>query len=180
MTAQAEAANVETSAPQSPWWVVLIGGIAGIIIGILLITNTAPTTVFLVQVLGIYWLISGIVSIVQIFIDSSQWGWKLAIGILGIIAGLLIIQHPIYSPILVTRVVVILLGIQGLIVGVIYLIQAFTGGGWGIGILGVLSIIFGIILLGNIWAASIALPLVLGIFGIILGIVAVVRAFQMR
>ena len=180
MTAQAETTSVEASAPQSPWWVVLIGGIAAIIVGLLLISNTTRTAVFLVQVLGIYWLISGIVSIVQIFLDSSQWGWKLAIGILGIIAGLLIIQHPIYSPLLVGNVLIILMGVQGLIIGVVYVIQAFTGGGWGVGLLGVISIIFGIILLGNIYLATLALPLVLGIFGIILGIVAVVRAFQLR
>ncbi|MDX1436642.1 MAG: DUF308 domain-containing protein [Anaerolineales bacterium] len=180
MTAQAEAAPAGAGAQQSPWWVVLIGGIAGIIIGILLITNTAPTTVFLVQVLGIYWLISGIVSIVQIFIDSSQWGWKLVIGILGIIAGLLIIQHPIYSPLVVGSVAVIILGIQGLIVGIVYLIQAFTGGGWGIGVLGVLSIIFGVFLLANVWLATLALPWVFGFLAIVVGIVAVVRAFQLR
>jgi uncharacterized membrane protein HdeD (DUF308 family) len=171
---------MKATAPATPWWVVLIGGIAGIVIGLLLLTNTAGATVFLVQVLGIYWLISGIMSIVQIFLDSSQWGWKLAIGILGIIAGLLIIDHPIYSPLVVGSVAVIILGVQGVIMGVIYLIQAFTGAGWGAGILGALSIVFGVLLLANIWIAAFSLPVVLGIFGIVLGIVAVYRAIKMR
>jgi uncharacterized membrane protein HdeD (DUF308 family) len=180
MTAQAGGATMSTSVNPTPWWVVLIGGIAGIVVGILLLTNTAAATLFLVQVLGIYWLISGIVSIVQIFIDSTGWGWKLAIGILGIIAGLLIIDHPLYSPLVVGSVAVIILGVQGLIMGVIYLIQAFTGGGWGLGLLGVLSIVFGVLLLANVWLATLALPWVFGIFGIVLGLVAVYRAFKMR
>jgi len=60
-----------------PWWVVLIEGIAAIIIGILLLANPRATTVVLIQFLGIYWFIIGIIDIVRIFIDSSMWGWKL-------------------------------------------------------------------------------------------------------
>ncbi|MBK7916549.1 MAG: DUF308 domain-containing protein [Chloroflexi bacterium] len=46
--------------PAVPWWAVLIQGISALIIGILLITNPAMTTIVLVQFVGIYWLISGI------------------------------------------------------------------------------------------------------------------------
>ncbi|NJN84083.1 MAG: hypothetical protein HC802_18620 [Caldilineaceae bacterium] len=80
-----------------PWWIVLIEGIAALVIGILLLQSPVETTVFLIQVLGIYWLITGIMSLVNIFIDSHMWGWKLFSGILGIVAGIWIIQHPWWS-----------------------------------------------------------------------------------
>ncbi len=80
-----------------PWWLVLIQGIAGVIIGLLLLINPLKTTVFLVQFLGIYWFVSGIFGIVSIFLDKSMWGWKLFAGLLGIFAGVLILQHPLWS-----------------------------------------------------------------------------------
>ena len=163
-----------------PWWLVLLEGIAAIILGVLLLTNPGATVVILVQVLGIYWLIKGIFSIVSIFMDSTAWGWKLFIGILGIIAGIIVLQHPLLSPLFVGAALVIILGIQGLIIGVINIIQAFQGAGWGAGILGVLSIILGIVLLANVFVATFALYLVLGIFMIIGGIAAVVMAFRLR
>lgn len=163
-----------------PWWVVLLEGIAAIIIGLLLLVSPAKTTTVLVQFLGIYWLITGIFQIVAIFIDSSMWGWKLFAGILGIIAGIIILQHPLWSALLVPATLVILLGITGIFIGIVKLVQAFQGEGWGVGILGVLSIILGIILLGRVWIATLTLPIILGIFAILGGILALVGAFRLK
>jgi uncharacterized membrane protein HdeD (DUF308 family)/predicted flap endonuclease-1-like 5' DNA nuclease len=177
MTA-ATATNQESST--LPWWVVLLEGIAAIIIGLLLLTSPGMTTIVLVQLLGIYWLIAGIFQIVAIFVDSSMWGWKLFSGVLGIIAGIIILRHPLWSALLVPATLVILLGLLGITIGIIKLIQAFQGEGWGVGILGALSIILGIILMGNVLIASLTLPPVLGIFAIIGGVLALVGAFRLK
>jgi uncharacterized membrane protein HdeD (DUF308 family) len=71
----AEAARLK--ALNTPWWLVLLEGIAAIILGILLLTAPQATLFVLVQLLGIYWLVKGIFQIANIFIDSSRWGWKL-------------------------------------------------------------------------------------------------------
>jgi len=178
-------ATATQAAPQPtgsaiPWWLVLLEAIAAIIIGALLLANPAKATFVLIQLLGISWFISGIFGIVSIFIDKTQWGWKLFSGILGIIAGILIIQHPLWSTLLVPATLVIILGIQGIIIGIVKLIQAFQGAGWGAGILGVLSIILGLFLLANLFYATLSLPFVVGIFAIIGGIFALVAAFQMK
>ena len=163
-----------------PWWLVLIEGLALTILGILFLTNTGATTVVFVQVLGIYWLIRGIFYIVAIFIDSTMWGWKLFAGIVGILAGIAVLQHPLISPLLVGSVLVIVLGVQGLIVGIVGLIQAFQGAGWGAGILGAVSVIIGIWLLFNIGAATLALPWAIGLLAIVGGIAAIVTAFRVK
>jgi uncharacterized membrane protein HdeD (DUF308 family) len=163
-----------------PWWLVLLQGIAAIIIGLLLLTNTAATVAFLVLVLGFYWLISGIFSIIGIFVDSSQWGWKLFMGILGIIAGIIVIQHPLWSSILIPTLTATIIAIFGIIMGIIGLIQAFQGAGWGAAILGVLSILFGILLLANPLISAVALVIVLGAFGIIGGALAIISALRVR
>jgi uncharacterized membrane protein HdeD (DUF308 family) len=165
---------------QVPWWMVLIEGIALIILGLLLLANPAKTSVIVVQVLGIYWLIVGIIKIVSIFIDSSMWGWKLFAGIVGILAGILILQHPLYAPLLVGGALVIILGLQGIIMGIVGLIQGFQGGGWGVGILGVVSILIGILLLANVWLFTFSLPWVIGILAVVGGIIAIIAAFRVK
>jgi uncharacterized membrane protein HdeD (DUF308 family) len=163
-----------------PWWVVRIEGIAAIIIGVLLLANPRVTTAVLIQFLGIYWFIVGIIDIVRIFMDSSMWGWKLFSGIIGILAGIAIIQYPLWATLLVPAVLVWVFGFFGIIIGIIGLIQAFQGAGWGAGILGVLSILFGLLLIFNAFVASLTLPFIFGILGIVGGLAALVMAFRMR
>ena len=79
----AEKTESRAGALAFPWWVVLIEGIFSLILGIFLITTSGMTTVFLVTVLGFYWLIRGIFSLVAIFIGKTgiHWGWLLFSGI---------------------------------------------------------------------------------------------------
>lgn len=51
-----------------PWWVVLIQGILTLLLGILFIASPATTLIISIQILGIYWLIDGVFSLVRIFI----------------------------------------------------------------------------------------------------------------
>jgi uncharacterized membrane protein HdeD (DUF308 family) len=163
-----------------PWWLILIQGIFAVLIGLLLVISPGVTTFVLIQFLGFYWLISGIFGIVSIFIDSSLWGWKLFAGILGILAGIAIIQNPLWSTLIVPSTLVIILGVEGIIIGVVNLIQAFSGGGWGVGILGALSILFGILLVANPLVGAATLVILLGILGLVGGISAIIYAFRVR
>ena len=163
--------------PVVPWWLVLIEGVAAIIVGLALLFRPAPTTLLLVQFLGIYWLISGIISLASLFWDRTEWGWKLANGIIGILAGAVIIAHPLVSTLLVPTTLAIIIAIGGIIIGVVGLIQAFRGGGWGIGVLGALSILLGILLLANPVITGMVLPWLLGGFLIVGCILALLAAF---
>ncbi len=178
MSTEAAAFGFETKA--MPWWLVLIEGILAIIIGILLFTSTAQTVAGLVVFLGLYWLIKGIFDIISMFVDHTAWGWKLFIGIIGIIAGLVILRNPLMSTFVVPAVFTWVLGIYAIFAGIIMLVQAFRGGGWGVGIMAVMGILIGILLLGNtLMSALILIYLAAGIL-IVGGIVAVVFAFRLR
>ncbi|HTP07861.1 MAG TPA: HdeD family acid-resistance protein [Anaerolineae bacterium] len=173
-------ATASQQGPTVPWWLVLLEGIALVILGALLLTNPASTTFVLIQFLGIYWLVKGIFELVAMFIDHRQWGWKLFSGILGIIAGIVILQHPLWATLLVPATLVWLLGFFGVIMGGISIFQAFKGGGWVTGLLGVLSIIFGLYLLANTFISTLSFPWVLGIFALIGGAVAIWNSFKVR
>lgn len=176
MTAFAE----RTEEPGLPWWLVLLEGIAAVILGLFLLTSPGATLFVLIQVLGIFWLVGGLFRIISIFLDNSLWGWKLVGGALGILAGIVVLQHPLWSSVLVPAIYVIILGIQALILGGVNLVMAFRGEGWGIGILGALSIVIGLVLLFNVWIGIAALPFVLGAIGIVGGGLAIAMAFVMR
>lgn len=163
-----------------PWWLILLQGIAALILGFLLLTDPGMTVLVLVQFLGAYWFIDGIFRIVSIFVDRTGWGWKLFGGIVGILAGIFILRHPLWSAMLVPETIALLIGIMGVLAGGAQLYSAFKGAGWGQGILGALSIIFGILILFNPFGAALALPFVFGLLGIVAGIATIVTAFQVR
>jgi len=167
--------------PSSIWWFFLLEGIAGIILGLLLITDPDATMVALVTFLGFYWLIMGILALVRIFVDHSvPWIWSLLIGIVGILAGILVLRHPLLATLTVPTVIVIILGVQALIMGVLELIGGFTGGGIGSFILGVIYALAGLLLLSSPLGAALAVPLVFGVLLLIQGVALVILAFRVR
>ena len=128
-------------------------GILAFVVGAILLWAPAKDKVdtyqLLIVFLGIYWLISGIVGIISMFVDHTAWGWKLFMGIVSIIAGGYYPDVPGRSRVALPRIFVLILGLWGLMQGIILLVMAFKGGGWGAGILGVIEIVFGIILMGE-------------------------------
>jgi uncharacterized membrane protein HdeD (DUF308 family) len=176
----ANTAEARSAALKGPWWAILIEGIVLTVIGLLLLVNPAETSVIVVQALGLYWLVAGILALVGIFIDSAQWGAKLIIGILGIIAGFIVLQHPLWSTAIVASTVVILLGIGGLIMGGANIIRGIRGDGWGAAILGLVSILLGAALLTNRLFFTLSLPWVVGVIAIAGGLATIVAAFRQR
>ncbi len=167
---------------QHPWWLHLMGGILNVVIGLLLLTTPVKTVVLLVLALGIYFLVSGIFTLVGMFVDHSAWGWKLFIGIVSILAGMVVLRHPLISAVEVPMIIILILGVQGLITGIMLLALAFKGGGWGSGILGALSVIFGIILIINFTNLGyvVAMVWVTAVFALVGGIIQIYHAFTQR
>jgi uncharacterized membrane protein HdeD (DUF308 family) len=171
---------------QRPWWLTLISGILATLVGAVLLWAPAKTQVnaylMLVTFLGIWWMVQGIFDIISIFIDHSMWGWKLFIGIVSLMAGFYIVSYPVAAAIALPKIFVLVLGIWGLMYGIILLIMAFQGGGWGAGILGVLGIIFGIALMSNYYVPGMGLAMLwtAAVFAFFGGIVMIVQAFRQR
>ena len=158
------------------WGMILLQGLFSIIIGLLLLLSPGMTVLALVQLLGVYWLVSGLLSLVSIFVDRRLWGWKLFAGLIGIWAGISVIQHPLWSAVFLPTVLVVILGIQGIFYGIVYIIEAIRGLGWGTAILGALSILFGIILLSSPLLAAVWVVIFLGATSLVGGIASVVYA----
>lgn len=178
------ATSMETK--QRPWGITLLLGIFAVIIGAILLwapaKAKADTWMLLISLLGLYWLITGILDIVHMFQDHTAWGWKLFIGVVSIIAGSYILMYPVAAGVALPRIFVLVLGIWGLMYGIILLLMAFRGGGWGAGILGVLGIIFGLILIGDYSVAGAGLAMVwaAAFVAFVGGIILIIQAFRAR
>lgn len=174
------AGTYESGAALAPSrWLVLLLGILAVVFGVLFFIYPIPTLELLVTFLGLYWLFNGIVALIGLFTDNTGRGWKLLVGILGILAGALVLAYPLYSAILIPTVFALIIGVEGLIIGAVYMVQGFSGAGWGTGILGILSIIFGLVLIANPLVAALGLVLLLAGLAIVGGIAAIVVSFRL-
>lgn len=163
------------------WWFFLLQGIAGIILGLMLVTDPAATLVALVSVLGFYWVITGGLSLVRALVDRSvPWIWSLLIGIVGILAGIFVLRHPLVAALTVPTILVIIFGVQGIVMGALEIIGGFTGGGTGSFILGVINLLIGLLLLSSPVAAAMAVPVIFGLLLLVQGVVLVIFAFRVR
>jgi len=163
------------------WWLSLLEGIAAVVFGLLLLTAPGATLVALTVILGFYWLAMGILELVRVFVDRSvPWIWSLLIGILGIVAGILVLNHPLFAAVVLPATLVIYLGILGLVVGAFGIIGAFTGGGIGSFIFGGVNLLIGLLLLGSPIAAALAVPFVFGLLLLIEGVALIIWSFTVR
>lgn len=161
-------------------YALLFGGIASLVFGLLLFTQTAAALALIMLLIGLMWFIQGIFNLLSIFLDKSEWGWKLFGGVIGIAAGLLVFQNPIASTAAVPAVVALLMGVFGLLIGISGLIDAFKGGGWGIGVFGVVSIIIGLLFIFNSVVSGQALVWLMALLLVIQGVVGIYYAYKYR
>ncbi len=121
------------------------------------------------KLIGIYWLASGILTVLQIFSQDAHGRrlWLLIQGILTILVALIIFNAEPLNRALWPELINSIIGSTGILIGLVGILQAFKGGGIGAGLLGVLSLGFGIYVLGNA-----IMPL--GFLAWLIGVVAIV------
>jgi uncharacterized membrane protein HdeD (DUF308 family) len=153
-------AALDRQQQSSAWWIFLLQGIAAILLGLMLLTNPGATLVALTTFLGFYLLVTGMLALVRIFVDrSTSWVWSLLSGIVGMLAGVFVLNHPLLAAVTVPALLIIL-GFEALTMGVFEIIRGFKGGGVGAFILGVINALIGLLLLGSPTSAALAVPFV--------------------
>ena len=166
------------------WWVLLIRGILLIIIGLLAFVSPIVWVTFI----GIYMLIDGMSMLFSGFSDqpSGQSRWPLIlIGILGLLAGLILLWNPVLGAITLT----IVIAAWAIITGILTIIAAVRlreeiDNEWWLIITGALAVLFGILVFvggdAGLVAGSVAISTVFGVFAILVGILSIVLAFRVR
>jgi uncharacterized membrane protein HdeD (DUF308 family) len=101
-------------------------------------------------------------------------------GILGIVAGLAILNHPLWSTVLVPSVLVIFLGVEGILIGLLGIAQAIGGAGWRAALLGALSVVLGALLLASPLMAASVFVSIIAVVAVVGGLVAIAGAVTLR
>ena len=162
------------------WWVTLFHGMSALMLSALLFTDPGPSLLDLINVLGTYWLILGVLALVQIFVDELiVWIWSLPIGVLGVVAGIFVLNHPA-SFVLIMPNLVVSLGVMALTIGVLEIAAGWTGGGIVSLILGVVNLLIGFLLLEPSVMAAVDASLAFGALLLVQSVALLVLAFRFR
>jgi uncharacterized membrane protein HdeD (DUF308 family) len=106
------------------WWVLLIEGIVGILIGVLTFFSPLVTALALLYLIAAWAILTGVIEIVAAFSlrRALVLEWTLAIaGILSILLGILLAVQPVSGIITVVWII----GIYAIVFGVLLVIRAF-------------------------------------------------------
>jgi len=118
--------------------------------------------------------------LLSVWVASGSALWSLLTGVVGILAGLFVLRHPLVTALTVPTLIVIILGVQGLIMGLLEIINGFKRGGIGSFILGAINLLVGLLLLSSPLAAALAVPFVFGVLLLVQGIGLIIWAFRVR
>jgi uncharacterized membrane protein HdeD (DUF308 family) len=160
-----------------PWWLLLVWGILTLLIGCMFLITPGLTVELLITFMGAYWLVGGLFAIGSLVVDRSHMGWKVFLAVINILAGILILLHPLFAAFFALSFLVIFIGFWALFIGVSHLYHAYTMKDAGNGVLGVISMIFGLLLLVNPFIVAALLPYVAGGFAIVFGLVSIYVSF---
>jgi len=154
---------------------------AALIIGIIVLVWPQSTISVLAVLLGIYFLILGLLRIVQgIFMKDLNAGGRIANFIIGgliLVAGLVVIRNPFATAVFV----VIIVGVSWIFEGIATLVNTARGYGDGVSIVvGLLILVAGIIVVLFASGATIAYAIFLGITLIFVAILDVVMLFRVE
>lgn len=175
-----EADRIKERVLSSPWWLVLIEGVAAVVLGILLLAAPGQTLVAMIAIVGLFFIVKGVLFFTSLFVDRSQWFAKVLAGILSLVVGIIVVQHPLWASALVPTTLTLTVGVLAVAVGVIGLAQALSGGDWLHAALGILSVLIGLPFIFNPSGTSSILVTILGLVAVVGGLAVIVTALRLR
>ena len=166
---------VEAKHPErrAAFWITLARSVLALALGLALVLQPNKARPFVVNFIGVFWLAAGIMSL--------RWGasgerarrTSVVVGIVGIVAGVLILGRYLLTELLGEAPVVLLLSIVVILTGLVHVFEGFQTGSdhqrqrsWTSTLLGAFEIILGLVVL--VWRDD---------FGAIFYAVVVIWAF---
>jgi uncharacterized membrane protein HdeD (DUF308 family) len=155
-------------------WFVLLQGVVATIIGLSILIAPTMTLFIFVLIFGGYWFVRGIATLLSLFVDRTDFGWKLFVGIFGVLAGLLAVFSPMAVGTTFFLFIIYFVGVQALLTGGSEVYYGFKDRSWGIVILGFLSFLLGLALIVHPLVGITVLSLYLGVVALVGGIFTII------
>jgi uncharacterized membrane protein HdeD (DUF308 family) len=184
-----------TASPQTPtsenlkqtiasyWWMPLVRGVLLVLFGVIMVARPGATVLSLIWLLGIYWIVDGAFSMLEGVRGHSEKSrlWAIVGGILGILAGLIIVGNPVVAGIISGSLIAWLIGIVIIANGIVLIVAGRDGQWtWGGLIMGILYILFGIFVIFNPLMSLITGAWVFAFWALVAGVLEIVLAFRLR
>ncbi len=151
------------------WWLALLIGLLAIVAGIIVILKPSNSLSTLAVIFGIFILVDGIVALVGSLSRAVESRGLLAVvGALSVIAGVLLIRHPLGG----VRAVALIFGIWLIAIGVARFVEAFEDPDnrvWRI-LVALILVVFGIVIVAEPHIGYATLAIITGICLICYGV----------
>ncbi len=165
-----------------PWWAFTLRGLLALLFGVLAVAWPGITLLLLVALFAAYAIVSGGVMVAGALQQRERRDWLiLLLGLVNIAAGVLAIIYPN----LTALALVILMGVNALIVGVLDIVtalrlKAVLPSRWLLGAVGLLSIVFGVLVLVYPGAGALALVWLVSLHAVLVGALLLALGIQRR
>jgi uncharacterized membrane protein HdeD (DUF308 family) len=104
------------------WWIAILTGAISVVAGVVVLAKPSNSLATLAVVFGIFVLLDGIMELVGAVVGGSpNRGMLAVVGVISVIAGILLIRHPLGG----VRAVALIVGIWLVAAGVVSFIGAF-------------------------------------------------------
>jgi uncharacterized membrane protein HdeD (DUF308 family) len=166
------------------WWVLALRGIAGIAFAVLALMWPGLTLLTLVALFAAYALLGGIASVVGAIRHrrtEDDWWLPLLLGLVSIGAGIVAVMNPA----LTTLVLVLVIGANALVTGVLDIVAAIRlrkaiRGEWLLALSGLASIAFGAIVFFFPGAGAVTLVWLISAYAFVTGVLLLASALRAR
>ena len=169
------------------WWVMLLRGILAIVLGLFAFLKPACVLIGIVQLMGLFFLVDGVLLIVGAVAGHTGGSRWLAIlgGIFYILAGIAIFSSPLFSTLITEAFVIYLMACFVMITGSMRIATAIRlwqvhAHKWLLLVEGIIGIMFAMVLIGAPIIAAVVLMQIIGIIAIIMAINMIILAFGLR
>jgi uncharacterized membrane protein HdeD (DUF308 family) len=166
------------------WWVLALQGLCTLVFGILALLWPGITLLWLVVLFAAYALLSGAAAVVGAINNrkSEEYWWLLLLlGLVSIAAGVIAVLHPD----LTALVLVLLMGANALVSGVLQIVIAIQlrkviRGEWLMVAAGIVSITFGVLVFLYPGAGALAMVWLISFYAVATGILVLAVAFRVK
>ena len=165
------------------WGLMLLRGVLLVVAGIFTLVMPAGTLISVVLFLGIYWIIDGIISLVETIRGrrGKRRTWSIISALIGVLAGLLVIANPLVAGMVSSTFLAYLLGITVLMRGTtLMFIGRDDRWTWQGLLMGILYVLFAIVIIARPLVAIAVLMWIFAILAIAAGVASVGISFRMR
>lgn len=156
-------------------WPMLLLGIAACVLGLALLWQPLIGAMAFLQIVAVFWLATGVVEVLEaIFRRREPRIWHIVAGVLGVVAGLVVLAQPFVATALALGTLYTLVASMSLILGVTEIVAGLMRGHrFGQIAIGILQIVLGVILFMYPQTGAAVLVQIIALTALAVGVVVI-------